>query len=143
MLYLSRQLVHTFKSLHQSFLAQGGKFIKVHCLMCTFTRCCMTTEYSLWFLQPLIKVFLPKSNAHILRVCFNTTSILILKSISDKVCSGKQKPLYMWQFSHQVVSDSCDPTDHCLPGSSIHGIFQARVLEWVAISFSKANTITF
>ena len=27
----------------------------------------------------------------------------------------------------------CDPTDCSLPGSSIHGIFQARILEWVAI----------
>ena len=29
-----------------------------------------------------------------------------------------------------------DPTDCSLPGSSIHGILQARVLEWVAIAFS-------
>ena len=29
-----------------------------------------------------------------------------------------------------------DPMDCSLPGSSIHGIFQARVLEWVAIAFS-------
>ena len=31
----------------------------------------------------------------------------------------------------------CDPMDYSLPGSSVHGILQARVLEWVAISFSK------
>ena len=30
-----------------------------------------------------------------------------------------------------------DPMDHSLPGSSIHGVFQARVLEWVAIAFSS------
>ena len=30
----------------------------------------------------------------------------------------------------------CDPIDGSLPGSSIHGIFQARVLEWGAIAFS-------
>ena len=30
-----------------------------------------------------------------------------------------------------------DPVDYSLPGSSIHGIFQARVLEWGAIAFSK------
>ena len=35
-----------------------------------------------------------------------------------------------------VMSDSCNPMDCSLPGSSVHGIFQARVLEWVAISFS-------
>ena len=29
-----------------------------------------------------------------------------------------------------------DPIDCSLPGSSVHGIFQARVLEWVAIAFS-------
>ena len=35
------------------------------------------------------------------------------------------------------MSDSCDPVDQSLPGSSVHGIFQARMLEWVAISFSN------
>ena len=30
----------------------------------------------------------------------------------------------------------CDPMDCSLPGSSVHGIFQARILEWVAISFN-------
>ena len=30
----------------------------------------------------------------------------------------------------------CDPTDYSPPGSSVHGIFQARVLEWGAIAFS-------
>ena len=32
----------------------------------------------------------------------------------------------------------CDPMDCSLPGSSVHGIFQARVLEWGAIAFSDA-----
>ena len=32
-----------------------------------------------------------------------------------------------------------DPMDCSQPGSSIHGIFQARVLEWVAISFSRGS----
>ena len=30
----------------------------------------------------------------------------------------------------------CDPVDSSLPGSSVHGIFQARILEWVVISFT-------
>ena len=34
----------------------------------------------------------------------------------------------------------CDPVDCSLPGSSLHGIFQARILEWVAISFSRKIT---
>ena len=31
----------------------------------------------------------------------------------------------------------CDPLDHSLPGFSVHGIFRARMLEWVAISSSR------
>jgi len=34
----------------------------------------------------------------------------------------------------------CDPMDRSLPGSSVHGIFQAIVLEWIAISFSKGSS---
>ena len=33
----------------------------------------------------------------------------------------------------------CDPMDFSLPGSSVHGMLQARMLEWVAISFSLVN----
>ena len=38
--------------------------------------------------------------------------------------------------SLQLCLTLCDPMDCSHPGSSIHGIFQARVLEWVAIAFS-------
>ena len=34
----------------------------------------------------------------------------------------------------------CDPTDCSLPGSSVYGISQARILEWVAISFSRESS---
>ena len=33
----------------------------------------------------------------------------------------------------------CDPVDCSTPGSSVHGILQARILEWVAISFSRGS----
>ena len=43
--------------------------------------------------------------------------------------------------SESEVTKSCptpsDPMDCSLPGSSVHGIFQARVLEWGAIAFSE------
>ena len=35
---------------------------------------------------------------------------------------------------------SCNPMDYSSPGSSVHGIFQASVLEWVAISFSRGSS---
>ena len=42
------------------------------------------------------------------------------------------------------VAQSCptlwDPVDCSLPGSSVHGILQARILEWVAISFSRGSS---
>ena len=60
--------------------------------------------------------------------------------------------LWSWLHTHftdevklewvSEVAQSCptlgDPMDCSLPGSSLHGILQARVLEWVAISFSNA-----
>ena len=40
-----------------------------------------------------------------------------------------------------VMSDSlCDPMGYSPPGSSVYGIFQARILEWVAISFSRGSS---
>ena len=34
----------------------------------------------------------------------------------------------------------CDPMDHSPPGSSVRGIFQARVLEWVAVPSSRGSS---
>ena len=50
---------------------------------------------------------------------------------------------YMKVKSESEVSQLCptpsDPMDCSLPGSSVHGHFQARVLEWGAIAFSRQN----
>ena len=40
----------------------------------------------------------------------------------------------------QLCLTLCDPMDCSLPGSSVHGIFQARILEWVAISSPRASS---
>ena len=50
---------------------------------------------------------------------------------------------FIWEVggSGGLVTKSCltlaPPVDCSLPGSSVHGIFQARILEWLAISFSR------
>ena len=48
------------------------------------------------------------------------------------------------QGSESEVAQSCltlcDPMDYSLPGSAVHGIFQAIVLEWIAISFSSGSS---
>ena len=43
----------------------------------------------------------------------------------------------------QLCPTLIDPMDCSLPGSSVHGIFQARVLEWGAITFSNALCVYF
>ena len=49
--------------------------------------------------------------------------------------------------SESEVAQSCptpsDPMDCSLPGSSVHGIFHARVLEWGAIAFSPNHTTIY
>ena len=45
--------------------------------------------------------------------------------------------------SLQSCPTLCDPTDSSPPGSSVPGILQARILEWVAISFSKKGHTAF
>ena len=56
----------------------------------------------------------------------------------------KLTPLFREVFPLMLVTQSCptlcDPVDCSLPGSSVHGIFQARVLEWVAIPFPRGSS---
>ena len=40
----------------------------------------------------------------------------------------------------QSCQTLCHPMDCSLPGSSVHGILQERILEWVAISFSRGSS---
>ena len=46
----------------------------------------------------------------------------------------------IWKWSLSSYPILCDPMHCSPPGSSIHGILQARVLEWVAISFSRGSS---
>ena len=57
---------------------------------------------------------------------------------------GGKIPFGMHHESENEVAQLCptlrDLMDYILPGSSVHAIFQARVLEWVAISFSRGSS---
>ena len=46
----------------------------------------------------------------------------------------------MWSEVAQSYPTLCYPMDCSPPGSSVHGVFQARILEWVAISFSRGSS---
>ena len=60
--------------------------------------------------------------------------ICVLYNFSKNFCE-KVKVL-----ANQSCRTLCDPMDCSLPGSSVHGIFHARILEWVAISFSRGSS---
>ena len=53
---------------------------------------------------------------------------------------GHYAKLNKWTEVAQSCPTLCGPVDCILPGSSIHGILQARILEWVAISFSMGSS---
>ena len=87
-------------------------------------------------------------------MCWGSSLIIIswmwlwLKSISNK----KEESKCMWAFLQEeritVSHGQCvhaqwilrDPLDCSLPGSSVHGTLQAKILEWVAISFSRESS---
>ena len=50
------------------------------------------------------------------------------------------EPQVMLLLSHSVCQTVCDPMDYNLPGSSVHGFFQARIPEWLAISSSRGSS---
>ena len=48
-----------------------------------------------------------------------------------------------WEVESEVAQSYptlCNPVDCSPPGSSVHGILQARILEWIAISFSSGSS---
>ena len=80
-------------------------------------------------------------------VCMPRSGIAVLPAILIPACASSS-PAFLMMYSayklNKVKSLSrvqlyCDPMGYSLPGSSIHGIFQARILEWVAISFSQSD----
>ena len=65
----------------------------------------------------------------------NTVTYFV-RSYFCYVCVGRSKKLKVKSLSHVRL---CDSMDCSLPGSSVHGIFLARLLEWIAISFSRGS----
>ena len=56
-----------------------------------------------------------------------------------KTLHEKFLTIYKECMRAQSHSKLCNPMDYRPPGSSVHGIFQARILEWVAIFSSRVN----
>ena len=67
-----------------------------------------------------------------------------LKSETNQDSQFERAQFRVIHESESEVAQSCltlcDPVDCSLPSSSVHGILQARILEWVAISFSRGSS---
>ena len=87
------------------------------------------TQGLTWALPDMSKPTFPKD----LRILFTVY-----------VCVYVCKMLFLQGFHRGSVSQLCptlwDPVDFRPPGSSVHGILQARILEWIAIPFSRGSS---
>ena len=79
------------------------------------------------------------SLAHCIRVWESVT----FPYSSFEIITGQVLLLRLREFLcawAQVCLNLCNPMDYSPPGSSVHGIFKARILKWVAISFSRESS---
>ena len=67
-------------------------------------------------------------------------SRITFKRLTFSIYEGWTFSFSKWSEVAQSCLTLCSPMDCSLPGSSVHGIFQAIVLEWIAISFSSGSS---
>ena len=73
------------------------------------------------------------------------TSPVLVGGFCTTEPSGKPFILDNWHYIlcvlvTQLCPTLCDPMDGSPPGSSVHGILQARILEWATIPFSRGSS---
>ena len=107
---------------------------------CTHTHTHTHTQYSCQFLlSDLFWNYSIFQKSYYIITCLFACFSLLFVMYSCKLHQGGR--ILMCMKSESEVSQSCltlwDPLGCRLPGPSIHGIFQARILEWFAISFSR------
>ena len=83
-------------------------------------------------------------------VFYHNNKVLNLKTLTGNILynsnnkNNKGLDTNLEESKESEVTQLCptlgDPMDCSLPGSSVHGIFQAIVLEWIAISFSRGSS---
>ena len=84
----------------------------------------------------------PLSTGSLFSHAFCGTPQASLSCALHPVCeySISKKDVVKWSEVAQSCPTLCDPVDCSPPGSPVHGILQARILEWVAISFSRGSS---
>ena len=61
-------------------------------------------------------------------------------TLPTKVCLVKAMVFSVCAKLLQLCLTLCDPMDCSLPGSSVHGILQARILEWITVPSSRGSS---
>ena len=134
-----------------------------HTPMHTYTQVHTGTHSSFWYFCPMsssaFRCHLPllRSRGHFSRLF---QSLLLIPQVSPNITSSEMTPnlagwhslslssrfcsvLFLSESESEVAQlypTLCDPMDCGPPGSSVHGILQARILEWVAIPFSRESS---
>ena len=99
----------------------------------TLTHCFLVNN---WWNSDLWGSWFPIPTANI--TAYGTT-LLAVRLPTERL----EDHIFVWCLESEVAQSCltlCDLMDCSLPGSSVHEIFQARVLEWVAISFSRGSS---
>ena len=91
--------------------------------------CSVPQERKLNFMNCIRKFFLVQASTHISS-----------KGGYEKDYCEEKKKEWIHANSLQLFLTLCDPTDSSQPGSSVHGILQARILEWVAMPSSRGSS---
>ena len=87
------------------------------------------------------KAYLISSNRRVLNSMLRATRLLHIRILLEDIVSSRLD----WKkvkrvFVAQLCPTLCDPIDCSLLGSCVHGVLQARVLEWVAMPFSRGSS---
>ena len=88
------------------------------------------TGLSKWVIVPMLFQNSSYLSCHVLHVA--TTLLTYLLAVTVSVCRTV--------LVAQSCLTLCDPTNCSLPGFSVHGILQAKILEWIAIPFSRGTS---
>ena len=101
--------------------------------------------FSCGSLYPMYPVAMLKNNSSSNYLLY-FIAVILTRNFIDFWESKNDPGLYLtlgevkWSEVAQPCPTLCDPRDCSLQGSTVHGIFQARVLEWVAITFSRGSS---